>query len=618
MPPKRRPEPTTDEETINIKPSPKQVKQKNQGSAGKQKRRASPEDDSDDVVIVGEVKDISPSKTSRSGGHGKGVARVNIANEDVDDDDAVFGYSTKEHVSVPNDTPALLATLVAERFRKAHEKLHKNKKNDDEFTLPIEWDDSDSQEVNNKPKSKVLKALDAAASRHNPSVGVANKKLTSFTQDVEDDEQESSPSSKVVKANPSIANKRTPAVRLDAAGSRHNPSVGVANKKLTSFTQDFEDDEQESSPSSKVIKANPSIAIKKTPAVKADDDEDDVESSTGSPEVRRQVAIDWEKRFALYEARQAAAREKAVKETAKGEPVMDAKWQHQMMEGMYDRLPHLAKLNWVVRYKQPANEPVPLATISWDDVLAVADFEDVKNILLGLGFIREGRFVNTARVDPRILGQNVLDKSVRLSFRDGTKESPICIMIASIAESFIVGYHVVWGKRVHGIRASFYPQEIRRDFTVWGEALRFRVVTGNMDEQGTLEFLGRSQGAASSSPRKSNSNHTYATTYSSLEPDVLDTTSYTSKAVEGFPWDRAYEDPIPIFDGVASTGNAFDFSTTAFENLKNRSLWRSGEEDIPDNSIVAVGYTLSTWGDGEVKRLNSNLVFAIVLHVPTD
>ena len=74
---------------------------------------------------------------------------------------------------------------------------------------------------------------------------------------------------------------------------------------------------------------------------------------------------------------------------------------------------------------------------------------------------------------------------------------------------------------------------------------------------------------------------------------------------------------VPLFNGIATDGTPFDFSDDHFKNLPTRKLWDETKYngELPSGSIIAVGYTLHTWGTFQ-DNISPNLVFAIVLYVP--
>jgi hypothetical protein len=72
-----------------------------------------------------------------------------------------------------------------------------------------------------------------------------------------------------------------------------------------------------------------------------------------------------------------------------------------------------------------------------------------------------------------------------------------------------------------------------------------------------------------------------------------------------------------VYDGRARNGHApFMFTDADFANLSSWPLYRKGSSDIPADSIVSVGYTLSTYKGASGPVLSSNIHFVIVISVP--
>ena len=58
------------------------------------------------------------------------------------------------------------------------------------------------------------------------------------------------------------------------------------------------------------------------------------------------------------------------------------------------------------------------------------------------------------------------------------------------------------------------------------------------------------------------------------------------------------------------------FTDADFANLLSWPLYRDGATDIPAESIVSVGYTLSTYKGASGPVLSSNVHFVILLSTP--
>lgn len=74
---------------------------------------------------------------------------------------------------------------------------------------------------------------------------------------------------------------------------------------------------------------------------------------------------------------------------------------------------------------------------------------------------------------------------------------------------------------------------------------------------------------------------------------------------------------VPVYDGRARDGRPpFLFTDSDFNNLSSWPLYRKGTSDIPVDSIVSVGYTLSTYKGTSGTILSSNIHFVILISIP--
>ena len=72
-----------------------------------------------------------------------------------------------------------------------------------------------------------------------------------------------------------------------------------------------------------------------------------------------------------------------------------------------------------------------------------------------------------------------------------------------------------------------------------------------------------------------------------------------------------------MYDGHARNGRApFMFMDGDFANLSLWPLYRKGSVDIPANSVVSVGYSLSSYKGASGPVLSSNIHFVILISVP--
>jgi hypothetical protein len=72
-----------------------------------------------------------------------------------------------------------------------------------------------------------------------------------------------------------------------------------------------------------------------------------------------------------------------------------------------------------------------------------------------------------------------------------------------------------------------------------------------------------------------------------------------------------------VYDGRAKKGQApFAFTDADFANLTAWPLYRKGLSDVPPDSIVSVGYSLSSYKGASGPVLSSNAQFVIVISIP--
>ena len=72
-----------------------------------------------------------------------------------------------------------------------------------------------------------------------------------------------------------------------------------------------------------------------------------------------------------------------------------------------------------------------------------------------------------------------------------------------------------------------------------------------------------------------------------------------------------------MYDGRARKGRAaFMFTDADFASLSSWPLYRKGSSDIPADSIVSVGYTLSSYKGASGPVLSSNIHFVIIISTP--
>ncbi|KAF8874664.1 hypothetical protein BD779DRAFT_1565807 [Infundibulicybe gibba] len=162
---------------------------------------------------------------------------------------------------------------------------------------------------------------------------------------------------------------------------------------------------------------------------------------------------------------------------------------------------------------------------------------------------------------------------------------------------------------------------MRRDSSVWGMKLGgWNNIVGPV-ESGGFAFHSRpksySQPVQSpQTPKKAKSKMSVMINNNS--PSGSQTTAATNgRGV--YMSSRAFEDPVPIYDGRGRTTSPFKFTATDFDELTAMPLYRKGREDLPTDAIVAVGYTLNTYDSHyngvTTEQLSVNVQFVILLAI---
>jgi hypothetical protein len=110
---------------------------------------------------------------------------------------------------------------------------------------------------------------------------------------------------------------------------------------------------------------------------------------------------------------------------------------------------------------------------SWHDEL-------IRTIIKALRFVKCGSYVNTARVDPKIL--SVVNNRLRIA---DTKSMALCVMTGTVTESYLVGSaeagppHSPYA--IHKVTIAPFEQDFRRDTALWGLLFDFHVIYGKVE-----------------------------------------------------------------------------------------------------------------------------------------
>lgn len=73
---------------------------------------------------------------------------------------------------------------------------------------------------------------------------------------------------------------------------------------------------------------------------------------------------------------------------------------------------------------------------------------------------------------------------------------------------------------------------------------------------------------------------------------------------------------VPVYDGQARNGRPpFMFTDADFARLSSWPIYRKGAAEVPIESVVSVGYSLSTYRGVSGLVLSSNIQFVVLLSV---
>ncbi|KAF8882600.1 hypothetical protein BD779DRAFT_1674939 [Infundibulicybe gibba] len=308
-------------------------------------------------------------------------------------------------------------------------------------------------------------------------------------------------------------------------------------------------------------------------------------------------------------------------------PIMDHALQDHDAYSMYENLPYLQNVCEVVPYGSgpPMENHANLAFIRQAVSKRTLDL-----ILMGMLFVNNGCYVNTARIEPNKLAvataTNAADSiKLQLTLSARTNENAVGIMIGMVTECFLVEeYTSISNEKpfsFHKITISPFAQEYRRDVALWGQMLNFRTIVGSVSAQG-LSFTTRRKTAYTStfsSPHTPQKPNKFLMTVSN--PLTPCAGSSNNRGSGGYPTSRRFDEKVLIYDGRAKTARPFTFTPDDFSKLATWPIYKEGHADLPQNSLVTVGYTLNlySWPSGsDNSQLSTNVHFVILLGVPVD
>ncbi|PPR03260.1 hypothetical protein CVT26_008088 [Gymnopilus dilepis] len=222
------------------------------------------------------------------------------------------------------------------------------------------------------------------------------------------------------------------------------------------------------------------------------------------------------------------------------------------------------------------------------------DVQQAKMLLRAQRFVHHGHFANPALVDPRLFG---LSRS-HVVWKDSGANA-IFVSPGAVANcQLLVGGKHGSGKYAYVTKKiDIFPFEDNHDRTnsFFGSVGNYDQVHGHFIG-GALCYTTIKEGvtqngnAASQSPKK---------------PGLF-TTSSKAK----FPMKLRFDETVPMYD---ARGSNFKFKEEDFDSIRQLPLYRNGRHDLPDYSIVAVGYSYNTFMASEGLYASFNVLFVILL-----
>ncbi|TFK62844.1 hypothetical protein BDN72DRAFT_862551 [Pluteus cervinus] len=240
--------------------------------------------------------------------------------------------------------------------------------------------------------------------------------------------------------------------------------------------------------------------------------------------------------------------------------------------------------------------------VSYSSIAFQIPPEDAECIYKGIHFVQDGPHVNVATVPP----QRLTRTGHAIYLRDRPMDLAVGLTFGSVTGCNLINAGTMPGNYPAPVRfITIFPLEelLPQTTALWGHVLGLNPITGPViGGEGILfqtKRVPRNRvGTAGPSPSSGST--------SSLPP------SYSASVVPAasYPFVRPFEEPVPIYDGRASTGKPFAFTPDDFQSLSTRTRLT---EDLPLDSIVAVGYTMGVWTLNSVELLSLNIQFVILL-----
>ncbi|KAG6839483.1 hypothetical protein C0991_002210 [Blastosporella zonata] len=249
--------------------------------------------------------------------------------------------------------------------------------------------------------------------------------------------------------------------------------------------------------------------------------------------------------------------------------------------------------------------------------------DELKLLRDALFFKRTGFYVNFARMDPLDF---LCTKYNRVTLK-GKGAFCFGIMSGVVTHSYLFNESVtISGKkgsfRQHRLMVVPFRQEAYRDISAIGAILNLGDGTKGAVSSDGFAFVTRGEGQ---SIQHENSNG-YAVpvappTRNYVEDDLFTVTQDRKPRQVSFndPYKAVidFEDRVPVYNGRPSTGRPFTFSKDDFDALPSwRRPYKGNEAELPNKSVVSVGYSPNSFKGNVGVFLTLNIAFVIVLHTP--
>ncbi|TFK59505.1 hypothetical protein BDN72DRAFT_905786 [Pluteus cervinus] len=309
-----------------------------------------------------------------------------------------------------------------------------------------------------------------------------------------------------------------------------------------------------------------------------------------------------------------------VEDTQEDEQVVDGSAEHgdtvDEQEGIKTpHLPNLAQLPSI-----PLNA---WAALGGDDVYSTTTFYyklvkhmDPANLHCfdkGREFIKQGRFVNLANINPSklIKGKNWIQVQL-----EKNKDTVVCIMLGVVGKCnlinpsstqedddmlvkhiAIVPLHSDTTRFARSIASLFHYTSLRVPFLA-GAGLCFATKRATDEEQDEYENTGTVASQIAGAYNQIRGLDSPKPAGRRDEGGLISArpTKKQAGSSNKYPVTKVFSDDVPIYDGRASRGRPFSFSLEEFDSIDSRPQWKNGLEDLVVNkNVVAVAFTISTW-----------------------